>query len=70
MVTELLIGGFVAALLGAGWLVHRFSEDEKIKRLLRSASRWPIAELPESTLGRVVGSAPGFGSRARRAIRS
>lgn len=46
--------GVMAAIGGA---VHYFSEESRIKRTLRAARPWPIAELPEDTLGRVIGRA-------------
>ncbi len=38
-----------------------FSKNERIKREIAAARRWPIAELPESTLGRIVGAAKPVG---------
>lgn len=38
-----------------------FSKDQRIKRELAAAQRWPIAELPDSTLGRIVGAAKPIG---------
>lgn len=38
-----------------------FSKNQRIKRELAAARRWPIAELPESTLGRIVGAAKPIG---------
>ena len=41
--------------------VWYFSKTQRIKRELASARRWPIAELPDSTLGRIVGTARPIG---------
>lgn len=38
-------------------LAHYFSDEAKLKRTLRAARPWPIAELPEDTIGRVIGRA-------------
>lgn len=57
---EIVIGG----LLVIGWITLRswyFSEGKKIKRLLRGARSWPIAELPENTHGRIVGRTRSIG---------
>jgi len=48
------IGSFLGLI---GYFSWRNSEPEKIKRALRKAARWPIAELPENTHGRIVGRA-------------
>ena len=38
-----------------------FSKEQRIKREIAAAQRWAIAELPESTLGRIVGAAKPIG---------
>lgn len=49
-----LIGG--VALLG--WY---FSKPQRIKRAIAAAQRWRIAELPDSTIGRIIGAAKPIG---------
>jgi len=39
-----------------------FSKGARIKRQLRSAKPWPIAELPEDTLGKIAGEARPIGN--------
>jgi len=52
-------GATIAVVLFAGIAGARYywSEAQRITRSLRAAKRWPIAELPENTLGRVIGLA-------------
>jgi hypothetical protein len=40
-----------------GYLAFRDYEPKKTEHALRSATRWPIGELPENTHGRIVGRA-------------
>ena len=49
----LIIVGFGGIAL-AGWY---WSAAQRLKRQLRAAKPWPIGELPENTLGRVIGAA-------------
>lgn len=45
----------IIAVIGLlGWY---FSKAQRLKREIADAQRWSIAELPESTLGRIVGAA-------------
>lgn len=53
----LLILGLVAGGVGAMFLAHRFTAEETLKRKVRAARRWKVGELPEGTLGRIVGRA-------------
>lgn len=53
----LLVAGVAAAVGLISYVSWRFSEDQTIKRALQKAERWPIAELPENTHGRIVGRA-------------
>lgn len=52
----------VGSFLGIfGFLTWHLSPGARIKRALRKASRWPIAELPENTHGRIVGTTRAVG---------
>ena len=53
----LLILGLVAGGVGAMFFAHRFTAEETLKRKVRAARRWKIGEIPEGTLGRIVGRA-------------
>lgn len=55
--TDVAIFGFVLVALAAAWVANHFSAENKLKRTLRSERVWPIGELPEDTLGRVIGEA-------------
>lgn len=44
-----------------GGVVRYLQPARRIKRLLRAARSWPIAELPENTLGRVIGHVRALG---------
>lgn len=48
------VSALVAAIVVPAWY---FSKREKQKRRLRTARRWTLAELPDDTFGKVVGSA-------------
>ncbi len=49
----LIVGGLYA-------IGSLFDADSRLKRRLRKANVWPIAELPEDTYGRIVGQADVF----------
>lgn len=49
-----IVGVVIVAVVGFGWY---FSEANRLKRELKGAPRYSLAELPEATRGRVVGQA-------------
>lgn len=62
--SNLSIEAAVAILLGImtlAFVLWYFSKNERTKRQIAAAQRWKIAELPESTLGRIVGAAKPLG---------
>jgi hypothetical protein len=52
---EILVIGAAMAVVGVGFWY--FSAANRLKRELRAARVWPIGELPENTIGRVIGEA-------------
>lgn len=54
---NLLFGSIVLAALVVSGVVKYFSAENRLKRTLRAVRVWPIGELPEGTLGRVIGEA-------------
>lgn len=55
--------GTIAIVLGLGvvFTAWYYSEAATLKRQLRAAKPWPLHELPEDTLGRVIGTAQILG---------
>ncbi len=43
--------------LVVSWVMRYYSAENRLKRTLRAVRVWPIGELPEDTLGRVIGEA-------------
>jgi hypothetical protein len=54
---NLVWGSIVLAALVVSGAMKYFSAENRLKRTLRAVRVWPIGELPEGTLGRVIGDA-------------
>jgi hypothetical protein len=54
---NLVLGSIALAALVVSGVVKYFSAENRLKRALRAVRVWPIGELPEGTLGRVIGEA-------------
>jgi hypothetical protein len=51
------MASFALVAVVATWVSSYFSAENRLKRTLRDVKVWPIGELPENTLGRVIGEA-------------
>lgn len=51
------MGSIAIVALVVSWVMKYYSAENRTKRMLRAVRVWPIGELPEDTLGRVIGEA-------------